>query len=126
MEITNVRIKNVTVGLDSRHNLSARMTFENQYATCDWSFSLTDPVDVHRLMKLMSYAGTNTVQKLNGKIVRKSITTTTSVDSEILSKTNSFRFLVKTLKKLLAFSSKSFLRKPNKVSFTPYKGTLFN
>lgn len=28
MEITNVRIKNVTVGLDSRHNLSARMTFE--------------------------------------------------------------------------------------------------
>ena len=63
MEITNVRIKNVTVGLDSRHNLSARMTFENQYATCDWSFSLTDPVDVHRLMKLMSYAGTNTVQK---------------------------------------------------------------
>lgn len=71
MEITNVRIKNVTVGLDSRHNLSARMTFENQYATCDWSFSLTDPVDVHRLMKLMSYAGTNTVQKLNGKIVRK-------------------------------------------------------
>ena len=48
MEITNVRIKNVTVGLDSRHNLSARMTFE-----------------------LMSYAGTNTVQKLNGKIVRK-------------------------------------------------------
>lgn len=126
MEITNVRIKNVTVGLDSRHNLSARMTFENQYATCDWSFSLTDPVDVHRLMKLMSYAGTNTVQKLNGKIVRK------------IDHNNNFRgfgdpikdkfipVLVKTLKKLLAFSSKSFLRKPNKVSFTPYKGTLFN
>lgn len=71
MEITNARIKNVTVGLDDRDRLSARMTFEGQHGCCDWGFILTNPVDAQRLMKLMSYTGTYEVKNLNGKIVRK-------------------------------------------------------
>lgn len=71
MEITNARIKNVTVGFDDRDRLSARMTFDGQHGCCDWGFILTNPTDVQRLMKLMNYTGSYEVGDLSGKIIRK-------------------------------------------------------
>lgn len=71
MEINNARIKNVTVGLDDRDRLSARMTFEWQHGCCDWGFILTNPVDAQRLVMLMNYTGTYNVGTLNGQIIRK-------------------------------------------------------
>ena len=70
MEIKNAKIKNVTVGLDDRDMLSARMTFESQLNCCDWRFILTDPIDSQRLMKLMSYTNVYEVNNLDGKIIR--------------------------------------------------------
>lgn len=70
MQVNNARIINVTVGLDDRDNLSARMTFEFQHGCCDWGFGLTDPIDSQRLVKLMNYTGVYDVEKLNNKIVR--------------------------------------------------------
>lgn len=70
MEITNARIKNVTVGLDDRDRLSARMTFECKHDCCDWGFILTNPTDAQRLVKLMNYTGVYDVKNLNGKVVR--------------------------------------------------------
>lgn len=71
MEITNARIKNVTVGFDDRNRLSARITFEGYHVSCDWSFILTNPIDVQRLTKLMNYTGSYEVDDLNDKIIRK-------------------------------------------------------
>ena len=71
MEITNARIKNVTVGLDNRDRLSASMTFEGPNFCRNCCFILTDPTDVQRLVKLMLYTGTSEVQELNGKIIRR-------------------------------------------------------
>ena len=71
MEITNARIKNVTVGFDDRDRLSARMSFDGQYSCCDWGFILTNPTDVQRLIKLMNYVGAYEVEDLSGKIIRK-------------------------------------------------------
>ena len=70
MQINNARITNVTVGLDDRERLSARMTFESELGCCDWGFILTNPVDSQRLVKLMNYTGVYDVKNLNGKIVR--------------------------------------------------------
>lgn len=70
MEITNARIKNVTVGFDDRDRLSARMTFDGQRGCYDWGFILTNPTDVQRLMKLMNYAGIYEVGDLSNKIIR--------------------------------------------------------
>lgn len=70
MRITNSRIKNVTVGLDDRDRLSARMTFEGQRGSCEWIFILANPKDVERLVNLMNYARVNEVEELDGKIVR--------------------------------------------------------
>ena len=70
MEVNNARIKNVTIGLDDRDRLSARMTFEYQFGCCDWGFLLTNPRDSQQLAKLMGYTGTYDAMKLNGKIVR--------------------------------------------------------
>ena len=71
MEVNNAIIKNVTVGLDDRDRLSARMTFEGQHGCCDWGFILTNPADAQRLVMLMNYTDTYDVKNLNGKIVRK-------------------------------------------------------
>ena len=71
MEITNARIKNVTVGFDDRDRLSVRMTFDGQHSCCDWGFILTNPTDVQRLIKLMNYVGAYEVDNLSGKIIRK-------------------------------------------------------
>ena len=70
MKVNNAKIKNVTVGLDDRDRLSARMTFESQLGCCDWGFILTNPTDAQRLVKLMNYTGVYDVKNLNGKIVR--------------------------------------------------------
>lgn len=70
MEITNARIKNVTVGLDDRDWLSARVTFEWKHGCCDRGFILTNPTDAQRLVKLMNYTGVYDVKNLNGKVVR--------------------------------------------------------
>lgn len=70
MKIINAKIKNVTVGLDNGDRLSARMTFDGQCDCRDWSFILTNPTDVQRLMKLMNYAGVYKVGDLNDKIIR--------------------------------------------------------
>ena len=70
MEVNNARIKNVTVGLDDRDRLSARMTFESQHGCCDVGFILTNPTDAQRLVKLMNYTGVYEVKNLNGKIGR--------------------------------------------------------
>lgn len=71
MKITNARIKNVTVGLDNRDRLSARMTFEGQDGCWDLGFILTNPTDVQRLIKLMNYVGAYKVDGLSGKIIRQ-------------------------------------------------------
>ncbi len=70
MEIINVKISDVTVGLDDRERLSVRMTFSGRSACTEWGFLLIDPVDVQRLTKLMSYVGVRKVESLNEKIIR--------------------------------------------------------
>jgi len=70
MEVNNARITNLTIGLDDRDRLSARMTFECHFGACDWAFILTNPKDAERMVKLMNYTGVHKVEALNGKIVR--------------------------------------------------------
>lgn len=72
MEITNARIRNVTVGFDDNDRLSVRMTFASRHdGSCDWGFILTNPTDVQRLIKLMNYTDSYEVGELNDKIIRR-------------------------------------------------------
>lgn len=72
MQINNARIRNVTVGLDDRNRLSAKITFEGHQGQSNWLyFVLTKSVDAQRLRKLMLYTGAYKIDDLNGKIVRK-------------------------------------------------------
>lgn len=73
MEITNARIKNVTVGFDEWEKFSVKMELYSQHDKLDWYFILTDPTDVQRLMRLMNYTGSHEIGDLNNKIVRKVI-----------------------------------------------------
>ncbi len=72
MEIKNARIENVTVGLDDRNRLSAKITFEGNQGQSSWChFVLTKTVEAQHLRKLMLYTGAYKIDDLNGKIVRK-------------------------------------------------------
>lgn len=70
MKIMNAKIEKVTVGMDDRDQLSARITFAGRCLSYFWVFVLTNPIDSQRLIKLLEYTETNDLQKLNGKIVR--------------------------------------------------------
>ena len=70
MRITNAIIKNVAVVFDGKNKLSAIITFKASYSCYDFSFILTNPLEVQRLMKLMSYTGVNDISNLNSKIIR--------------------------------------------------------
>ena len=67
MEIYNARIKDVTVGPDERN---CSVSFDGQGFCCNWEAILTNPAEDERLRKLMQYADTYDVNKMNGKIVR--------------------------------------------------------
>lgn len=72
MQINNARIRNVTVGLDDRNRLSAKITFEGHQGQSNWLyFVLTKSVDAQRLRKIMLYTGAYEIDDLNGKIIRK-------------------------------------------------------
>lgn len=76
MEIKNAKIKKATVAFDKfnqRDKLAVRITFEDLGDLSNWSFSLSNPLNIEYLAKLMSYTGTDEIQKLKGKNVRVAI-----------------------------------------------------
>ena len=70
MKIQNVKIKNVTIGINDREKLAVTMSFEGSGGGCAWSFIMDNPTDVQRLILLMKYTEVKEVMKLEGKVIR--------------------------------------------------------
>ena len=73
MEIKTAKIKKATVAFnkfDKWDKLSVLVTFEDLGELSNWKLSLSAPLNVEYLAKLMSYTSTNEIQKLKGKNIR--------------------------------------------------------
>ena len=70
MEITNAKIKDVTVCFDDWGQLSVMMSFYPLHGCYNWHSLLKNPDNVQRLTKLMTYTESNELSDLNGKIIR--------------------------------------------------------
>ena len=70
MKISNVRIKDVTIGLDELGKISAMVVFENQRCRFQLDFTLCDSKDAMRFESIMKFAGERTTNAMKGKIIR--------------------------------------------------------
>ena len=70
MKIKNAKIKNVTTSLDAKDNLIASIEFHEELTFSTFVFKLANPVELQNFTKLMEYAEVQTVNELEGKIIR--------------------------------------------------------
>lgn len=71
MKIKNAKIEGATINFfNSGDDLQARMRLVQQDGYRGMSFSMANPLDVQRLMKLREWLGAKKIEHLNGQIVR--------------------------------------------------------
>lgn len=70
MKIKNAKIKNVTTELDAKERLIASMELHEEATFSSVVFKLANPVELENLTKLMEYAEVQSVNDLEGKIIR--------------------------------------------------------
>ncbi len=73
MEYAYAKVSTGVVCLNDRSKLVVHLGFKSSHGSCGWEFVFSNPADVHRLEKLMSYTGSYDFDQLNGKIVRQVI-----------------------------------------------------